>query len=512
MRLLFFSFLTLLHFISGVFSASVQPRLRLIYPRPFSVITNNSMQMAVEVLDSAIAVKAVRFYAIYQDFIPSSEIYAQYPPPNRPILVGEVRKSPYELFWDCSKIPDQDVWRLYFYCTMEDSAGHLFSDSSARAGWVTIDRNPAFSRALLTSRRIFSPLRIDGDFSDWPASDSAVFNNNNNTVTCRSAWDAANLYFAVTVRDGNLHAPPDGIIPFHMYDCISLFFDPARDRLSVRQKDDRQIIMGVKDTVYGNIVYQDSLILANRPFLKDYRYSVRRQGTLGDDKDQDTGYDMEAAFTWAELGKKPRNGDSLGFDVFNTDNDFGQPWRIGKGFSGTEVTNNNNPSEWGTLVLTGKVPSRTLRILIAALLALVIPAAGLFLRGRLGGKTESEEAVRTAADLLTERIKEYVAGNYGRQELSLEVAAKELNVSGSHLRKTLKAVTEKGFSEYLAAYRIGKAKEALFRHKEKNITQIAFECGFNSPEYFNKIFKKLTGDLTPSEFRRRNPARNEGSE
>jgi hypothetical protein len=137
-------------------------------------------------------------------------------------------------------------------------------------------------------------------------------------------------------------------VPFHLYDCMTLFFDMAADRSSVRQKDDRQIVLGVRDTVYGNTVFPDGEHLANLSFLTDAKYVIHRQGTLNDNRDVDTGYVIEAAFSWKDFGKKPKMGDSLGFDVFNTDNDFGQPWRIGKGFSGTEVSTNNNPSEWGT--------------------------------------------------------------------------------------------------------------------------------------------------------------------
>ena len=48
---------------------------------------------------------------------------------------------------------------------------------------------------------------------------------------------------------------------------------------------------------------------------------------------------------------------------------------------------------------------------------------------------------------------------------------------------------------------IQKASQALILHKDKSIENIAFEYGFESPVYFRRLFKKLTGK-TPSEYRK----------
>jgi AraC-like DNA-binding protein len=40
-------------------------------------------------------------------------------------------------------------------------------------------------------------------------------------------------------------------------------------------------------------------------------------------------------------------------------------------------------------------------------------------------------------------------------------------------------------------------------NSEKNINEIAFDLGFEYPQYFNKLFKKKTGK-TPMEYRNLN--------
>lgn len=54
--------------------------------------------------------------------------------------------------------------------------------------------------------------------------------------------------------------------------------------------------------------------------------------------------------------------------------------------------------------------------------------------------------------------------------------------------------------EYLIHYRIEQAKR-LLREKTDPVTQIAFQCGFQSSAYFTKVFRQQQG-MTPKEFRR----------
>lgn len=89
------------------------------------------------------------------------------------------------------------------------------------------------------------------------------------------------------------------------------------------------------------------------------------------------------------------------------------------------------------------------------------------------------------------KIYEYVSANF-QQKVELEEAAKLANMSKTAFCRFFKSKTKKTFSEFLNEMRINYAKK-LLAEGSLTVSQIAYECGFNSPSYFNKQFKALTG-------------------
>ena len=77
--------------------------------------------------------------------------------------------------------------------------------------------------------------------------------------------------------------------------------------------------------------------------------------------------------------------------------------------------------------------------------------------------------------------------------------AGKVHLSSSYLSDLLKKETGKSAQELIHFYLIEEAKNLLM-NSEKNINEIAFELGFEYPQYFNKLFKKKTGK-TPMEYR-----------
>jgi xylan 1,4-beta-xylosidase len=81
--------------------------------------------------------------------------------------------------------------------------------------------------------------------------------------------------------------------------------------------------------------------------------------------------------------------------------------------------------------------------------------------------------------------------------ITFQEASKILGYSSSHFSKIFSNLTGKSFTDYLNSVRIEKAIEMIINNKEK-ITNIAINCGFNSPRHFNRVFKNSTG-FTPKE-------------
>ncbi|HJC92012.1 MAG TPA: response regulator [Candidatus Mediterraneibacter excrementigallinarum] len=93
---------------------------------------------------------------------------------------------------------------------------------------------------------------------------------------------------------------------------------------------------------------------------------------------------------------------------------------------------------------------------------------------------------------------EYIRNNYSHQ-ISLEDIAEYVGISRIYLSQLFKKETGKNIRDYLAEYRLSKAKELLLTSNLKIYT-ISELCGFGSAQYFNRIFKKMTG-FSPYQFK-----------
>lgn len=85
---------------------------------------------------------------------------------------------------------------------------------------------------------------------------------------------------------------------------------------------------------------------------------------------------------------------------------------------------------------------------------------------------------------------------------TVKFLAGEVNLSPSYLSDLLKKETGKNAQEHIHFYLIEQAKNSLL-NSNKNVNEIAFDLGFEYPQYFNRLFKQKTGK-TPMEYRNLN--------
>lgn len=83
--------------------------------------------------------------------------------------------------------------------------------------------------------------------------------------------------------------------------------------------------------------------------------------------------------------------------------------------------------------------------------------------------------------------------------LSAEYCADLLQLSSDYLCDMLKFETGKYFEEYIQFKRFEIAKKWLL-DTDKTVNEISKELGFQSSQYFSRLFKKLTG-FSPNDFR-----------
>jgi AraC-like DNA-binding protein len=86
--------------------------------------------------------------------------------------------------------------------------------------------------------------------------------------------------------------------------------------------------------------------------------------------------------------------------------------------------------------------------------------------------------------------------------ISLKQVANQIYLTESNFCKFFKKATGKTYSDYLNEIRINEAARLLLQ-TDKTISQISFECGFESLSYFNRVFLKKKSQ-TPSVFRNEN--------
>ncbi|MEW6999221.1 helix-turn-helix domain-containing protein [Colwelliaceae bacterium BS250] len=109
----------------------------------------------------------------------------------------------------------------------------------------------------------------------------------------------------------------------------------------------------------------------------------------------------------------------------------------------------------------------------------------------------SSEKMQLIASKLEHAMKEdklFLQDNLSLNKLSASVSETE-----NHISETLSQFLHTKFFQFVNSFRVEEAKEAL-QDKDKLITSIAFDVGFNSKSTFNTAFKKIVG-YSPSAYR-----------
>ncbi|MFR3794652.1 MAG: helix-turn-helix domain-containing protein [Barnesiella sp.] len=93
-----------------------------------------------------------------------------------------------------------------------------------------------------------------------------------------------------------------------------------------------------------------------------------------------------------------------------------------------------------------------------------------------------------------------------KKEIKLEDVAARVNMSYSRFRYLFKEYTGFTPAQYIQELRVMHSKE-LLTNTVMNIKEIAFDCGFETCQYFCTVFKKKVGS-TPIEYREFTQGRN----
>lgn len=97
------------------------------------------------------------------------------------------------------------------------------------------------------------------------------------------------------------------------------------------------------------------------------------------------------------------------------------------------------------------------------------------------------------------RVMQFVEENIGNSDVGVGDMADAAATSRSGLQRKLKQAMGVTPQELMKEARIKRACQ-LLRESDKNISEVAYACGFTDPKYFSRSFKQTTGK-TPKEYR-----------
>ncbi|WP_326998690.1 helix-turn-helix transcriptional regulator [Cohnella kolymensis] len=110
------------------------------------------------------------------------------------------------------------------------------------------------------------------------------------------------------------------------------------------------------------------------------------------------------------------------------------------------------------------------------------------------------DEVSAQHNLIVDKAKEYILGNYARKGLTLHVVAQNNHVSPNYLSYLFKKNMGINLWEYVIKLRMEESKR-LLQQTDMRRYEVAERVGYESPEHFSKIFKKYYG-ISPSELKK----------
>ncbi|MBQ3006411.1 MAG: helix-turn-helix transcriptional regulator [Clostridia bacterium] len=120
----------------------------------------------------------------------------------------------------------------------------------------------------------------------------------------------------------------------------------------------------------------------------------------------------------------------------------------------------------------------------------------LLIRLIRGNKRSVVQKNESSANLLP-KICDYLESNVDKH-LSFPDIQKEFNVSASVIKRLFKDNLNCGIMEHFSRLKVDAAKQ-MIRENEYNFTEISERLGFNTPQYFTTVFRRISG-MSPSEY------------
>ncbi len=110
-------------------------------------------------------------------------------------------------------------------------------------------------------------------------------------------------------------------------------------------------------------------------------------------------------------------------------------------------------------------------------------------------------ALSHSNEIFLDQLMDFMEVNWNKTELKIDDFCKGISISKSSFYRMMKSLNGKSPNTFIKDYRLDKSLALLYKQKA-TISEITFECGFNSPAYFSKCFQDKYG-IPPSVYTRR---------
>jgi len=110
----------------------------------------------------------------------------------------------------------------------------------------------------------------------------------------------------------------------------------------------------------------------------------------------------------------------------------------------------------------------------------------------------SEISISSLDEKLLQRAIEHIEAHMDDSDYEVTQFCSDMGMSRTNLHRKLKAITNQSTTEFIRNIRLRRAAQ-LLKHNAGNVSEIAYQTGFNNLSYFAKNFKELFG-VSPSEY------------
>ncbi len=107
-------------------------------------------------------------------------------------------------------------------------------------------------------------------------------------------------------------------------------------------------------------------------------------------------------------------------------------------------------------------------------------------------------AITSKDELFLEKVIQVLEQHLDNSAFKVEDFAREMGMSRTQLFRKMRALTDQSAQDFIRDFRLKRAAQ-LLKNKAGNISEVAYQVGFNNLSYFTKRFKELFGK-TPSEY------------